>query len=127
MSASLLIIEDDEPLRRALKDRFQQEGYDVRTAIDGQEGLSSAITNHPDVIILDLFIPKIPGENVIRDLRIDPWGKTAVVFILSNLHSQELEEEMRKYNCAAYMVKAAWKLEDIVRKIKEACPPHPKP
>jgi DNA-binding response OmpR family regulator len=58
----ILIVEDDPALLRGLKDNFQAEGYQVRTAIDGQRGLAAILQDPPDVVLLDLMLPKIRGH-----------------------------------------------------------------
>lgn len=66
---SILIIEDDEAMRRGLTDNFTFDGYDVNTAIDGQKGLHAALNTSPDIIILDIMLPKINGYEICRRIR----------------------------------------------------------
>ncbi len=66
---TILIIEDDPTLLRGLKDNFEFKGYSVLTAADGEEGLNSALNNKPDLIILDIMLPKINGYEICRLLR----------------------------------------------------------
>jgi DNA-binding response OmpR family regulator len=68
-SARILIIEDDLALRRGLKDNFQSEGYDVRTANDGEEGLKTLLGDPPDLLLLDLMLPKVNGYEICRAAR----------------------------------------------------------
>ena len=65
----ILIVEDDPALLRGLKDNFQAEGYQVRTAIDGQRGLAAILQDPPDVVLLDLMLPKINGYEICRAAR----------------------------------------------------------
>ena len=69
MTASVLIIEDDSTLLRGLKDNFTAQGYQVRTARDGQEGLNAALQQNPDLILLDIMLPRMNGYEVCRSLR----------------------------------------------------------
>lgn len=70
MSAlSILIIEDDSTLMRGLKDNFLAQGYDVRAARDGQEGLNAILKSPPDLVLLDLMLPKINGYEICRLVR----------------------------------------------------------
>jgi DNA-binding response OmpR family regulator len=69
MNAHILIIEDDPTLLRGLKDNFEFEGYRVQTAADGDTGLKHALALHPDLIVLDLMLPKINGYEICRFLR----------------------------------------------------------
>jgi DNA-binding response OmpR family regulator len=68
-SATLLIIEDDQTLLRGLKDNFEAQGYVVRTAADGQKGLDSLLTNPPDLVLLDIMLPKVHGYEICRVAR----------------------------------------------------------
>jgi DNA-binding response OmpR family regulator len=67
--ASVLIIEDDPALLRGLKDNFEAQDYRVQTARDGREGLSAALTNPPDLLLLDLMLPKMNGYEICRSIR----------------------------------------------------------
>jgi DNA-binding response OmpR family regulator len=69
MNHTVLIIEDDPTMLRGLKDNFEFEGYRVHTAADGDEGLKRALTLQPDLIVLDLMLPKVNGYEVCRFLR----------------------------------------------------------
>ena len=68
-SKSILIIEDDAALLRGLKDNFETEGYDVRTANDGQKGLDSLFKAPPSLLLLDLMLPKVNGYEICRQAR----------------------------------------------------------
>jgi DNA-binding response OmpR family regulator len=65
----ILIIEDNPAMLRGLEDNFELKGYRVKTAIDGEQGLSAALAEKPDLIILDLLLPKINGYEVCRLIR----------------------------------------------------------
>ncbi len=115
----LLIIEDEINLLTLLRDEFVKEGLDVLTAIDGVTGLSLALTKHPDLILLDLILPKKDGMSVLRELRQDSWGMDVPVIILSNLSEAEKISEASEKEVFDYLVKADWKLEDVIKKVKD--------
>jgi DNA-binding response OmpR family regulator len=69
MSASVLIIEDDPALLRGLRDNFESQGYQVQVARDGREGISAALANPPDLLLLDIMLPKINGYEICRAIR----------------------------------------------------------
>ena len=73
------VVEDDEPLLSVLSERFREEGYNVINAITGEEGLKLALKNKPDLILLDIVMPKMDGIAMLKKLRKDPWGKNANV------------------------------------------------
>lgn len=114
-----MIIEDEAPLRSALRDKFIFEGFAVLEAKNGEEGLEISLRNHPDLILLDIVMPRMDGMTMLKKLREDAWGAEAKVIILTNLSdSAKISEAMsqKSYN---YLVKSDWKLEDVVIKARE--------
>lgn len=83
---SVLIIEDDQILRDMYSDKFQANDFLVSTAEDGAEGLKKAIELKPDLLLLDIAMPKMDGTSVMEKLRVDPWGKNVPIIILTNLN-----------------------------------------
>lgn len=82
----ILIIEDEEPMRRVLKDTLEQEGFIVFESGDGKAGLEEAHLKRPDLILLDILMPKMDGMTVLKQLRKEEWGKGVPVVILTNLN-----------------------------------------
>ncbi len=116
---TLLIVEDESSLRMALHDKFLREGYAVSEARDGEEGLTAALREHPDMILLDIIMPKMDGMTVLKKLREDAWGKNARVVILTNLgDSKKIETSLAQGVCE-YLVKTDCKIEDIALKVNE--------
>lgn len=71
---SILIVDDEPALLAALVDKFTRAGYSVTVAEDGQQGLNSALKNHPDLILLDIIMPVMDGLTMLAKLRRDGWG-----------------------------------------------------
>jgi len=115
----LLIVEDEVSLAKLLQQEFFKEGFDVLVAYDGVVGLSLALENKPDIILLDLLLPKMDGLSLLRELRKDPWGLDVPVIILSNLSDAEKISEAASKEVFDYLVKADWKLEDVIKKVKD--------
>ena len=115
----ILIVEDDRSLRNILKDKVGSEGFSVFTANDGQEGLALAIKEKPDLILLDVIMPKMSGIEMLQKLRETVWGKTVPVLLLSNDDDPEHIKETLKDNATDYLIKSDWELEDVVKKMKE--------
>lgn len=115
---SVLITEDDEPIRRALVDKFTKEGYEALGAEDGEKGLAMALDQHPMVILLDLLMPRMDGMTMLKRLREDEWGKDVPVIILSNSSSGDDVGEALKYGVYDFLVKTDWRLEDVVERVK---------
>lgn len=114
----ILIVEDETPLRNVLKDKVSQEGFWALTAKDGEEGLRLAIAEKPDLILLDLLMPKFDGLKMLKTLRADSWGKDVPVYILTNVNqSKEISEAMNN-KISKYIVKSDWTLEDIMDDIR---------
>lgn len=115
---TILVVEDEEPVLTALVDKFSREGFLLSQAKDGEEGLALALKNHPDLILLDILMPKMDGIALLKKLREDKWGKNVPVFLLTNLSELEKISEAVKIGISGYLVKSDWKLEDIVKKVK---------
>lgn len=114
----ILIVEDEEAELRALKDKFQGEGFECLEAKDGREGLRVAVTSHPDLILLDLILPEMDGITMLKKLREDEWGKDVPVIILTNLSDDKTITEAIRSGIYSYLVKTDWRLEDVVKKVK---------
>jgi len=117
---TILIIEDELPMLKALSDKFSREGFEILEAKDGEEGLKAALEKKPDLIILDIFMPVMDGKMMLEKLRVDEWGKTVPVIILTNLNPDDKTlDELMKSGPSYYFVKSKWKLEELVEKVKK--------
>lgn len=114
----ILTVEDDKIIGTALFENLKNEGFEVIRANDGETGLSTALREHPDLILLDILLPKMDGLSVLTKLRADSWGKTVPVIVLSNL-SEPSDVAATIDTVNEYLVKVDWKIEDIVKRIKE--------
>ena len=118
----ILIVEDEKILADTLRERLEKENFIVLNAYDGLEGFELAIKEHPDLILIDILIPKIDGIAMIKKLSKDSWGKNAKIIILSNLNGSinpvtgdvfaELDPDYK------YLTKSNVSLEKIVSEIK---------
>ncbi|MDP2656072.1 MAG: response regulator [bacterium] len=115
----VLIVEDEAQLRHALRDRLMREGFNVLEANNGQEGLTAALVEHPDMILLDIIMPIMDGITMLTKLRENAWGKNARVIILTNLSDNEKVAEAMENGSFDYLVKSDWKLEEIIEMIHE--------
>lgn len=116
---SVLIVEDEIALRTILKEKFYNEGFNVFEAQNGEEGLGVALIKHPDIILLDIVMPKMDGNTMLKKLREDSWGNTASVMILTNLDSLTNIAKTVENNAFEYFVKSDIKIEDLVSRVKE--------
>jgi len=120
----VLVIDDEEGLRKALKIKLTDEGYDVSVAADGKSGLEKALSDHPDLILLDVMMPKMTGQEVIAELQKDSWGKNVSVLFLTNVSdpiqvAQIGEQSVGNSTIFDYMVKSDWSLDDIAERVKQ--------
>lgn len=116
----ILIVEDELAILRATSDRLAEEGYEMLEAKDGADGLEQALKEHPDLILLDILMPKMDGVQVMKRLREDAWGEKVPVILLTKLDLDDKKlREVVQYSAAYYLVKRDWSLEDVVEKVKE--------
>lgn len=116
----ILIVEDEEAMLGAISDALLNQYFTTLTARDGEEGLRIALEKHPDLILLDILMPKMDGMNMLRKLRLDEWGRIVPVIILTNVdpNANSLIDSVLQNEPAYYLIKSEVKLEGIVEKIK---------
>lgn len=118
--SKILIVEDDTSLLRAYMEKLTREGFEVQAAEDGESGLDLALKEHPDLILLDIILPKMSGMDVMKMLRADEWGNKVPVIVLTNLEADsERVREITRGEPAYYLVKLNYTIADVVAKIKE--------
>lgn len=118
MEKHILVIEDEVDLREAMMDALNEEGYQVTGAENGQVGLEVAFREHPDMILLDLMMPVMDGQEMFRKLREDEWGRNANVVILTamdDVNNIGLAHEAKPLD---YFIKAHHSLDDLVKQIR---------
>lgn len=115
----ILIVEDEQSLRRAMAEKLTKEKFKALTAADGQEGLEIALKEKPDLILLDILMPVMDGIAMLKKLRQDSWGASVAVIMLTNLSEAEKTAEALDYGVHDYLVKSDWKMGDIILKIRE--------
>lgn len=118
----ILFIEDEAALQRAATQVLVEQGYQVLSALDGEIGLRLAKEELPDLILLDLILPKKDGFSVLKELKQDPSTQHIPVAILTNLEGHEDVEQALELGATTYLVKTNYKLEEVVEKIKSLLP-----
>ena len=114
----ILIIDDESDLLDALKAGLEQEGFIVYGAKNGEEGLALALIKKPDLILLDMLMPKKDGLTVLKELREDEWGKTVVVIVMTVLDDLEKVAQVVEAGVDEYIIKSSVSLGAIVEKVK---------
>ncbi|MBI2613997.1 MAG: response regulator [Candidatus Levybacteria bacterium] len=117
----ILVVEDEESMLHAVSDYLINQEFATLLARDGEEGLATALKEHPDLILLDILMPKMDGMIMLQKLREDEWGKKAPVIILTNVtpNANSVINSVLQNEPAYYLVKSDVKLEGILDKIKE--------
>ena len=117
----ILIIEDEEAMQGVISKALENQGFTVLSANNGEEGLSVSLKEHPDLILLDILMPKMDGMVMLQKLRLDEWGKAVPVIILTNLspNTSSMINSVLENEPAYYLIKSDVKLEGIIEKAKE--------
>lgn len=119
MNKKMLVVEDNESLCNVMADTFTDEGFDVKKARDGEAGLEMAKEWKPDIILLDLLMPKKDGIQFLQELREEPEGDKVLVIALTNSDSSEHVFNLMNLGVTDYLIKSDWELSDLVKKVKE--------
>jgi len=115
----ILIIEDESALQKTLGENLSQEGYQIVSALDGEIGLKLVRSESPDLVLLDLILPKLHGFDVLKKIRENLATKEIPVIILTNLESIQEVERAIELGATTYLVKANYSLEELSAKIKQ--------
>ena len=116
----ILIIEDESALQKTLGDSLSQQGYQPISALDGEIGLKLAQSKNPDLILLDLILPKMHGFDVLKKLKDNEETKAIPIIVLTNLEGIGDIDKALELGATTYLVKAQYTLEEVVEKIKKA-------
>ena len=116
---TILLVEDEPTLQKTLSLALAQEGYDVKSALDGEIGLRLAKETKPDIILLDLILPKMDGFEVLDELKKDEALKDVPVIVLTNLESTPDIERALALGATNYLVKTNYDLKDVIEKVKD--------
>ncbi len=113
------IIDDDANLREIYLMKFNQEGFDVSLAVDGEEGMKSIREKRPDIILLDLQMPVKNGVEVLQELAADSELSTIPVIILTNIDNEDAFREVGKFETRFYLIKSLTTPQKAVDYVKE--------
>lgn len=116
---TILFIEDESMLQKTFQDLLTQEGYSILSALDGEIGFSMAKEKKPDLILLDLILPRMDGFEVLKALKEDEVTKGIPVIVLTNLESVQDIERALELGATTYLVKANYTLDEVLEKIRQ--------
>lgn len=115
----IAIVEDDQVISQMYRIKFESENYDVETASNGKLGLELIENMKPDIVLLDIMMPEMNGDEMLAKLRQEEWGKNQKVIILTNVGEQEIPEKIRKLDVNAIILKADMTPSEVVKLVKE--------
>lgn len=115
----VLIVEDDTFLVNIYETKFTHEGFDVTVALDGESGLKVALKKKPNIILLDILLPKLDGFAVLKKLKENSETKDIPVILLTNLSQKDDVEKGLKEGANDYLIKAHFMPSETVTKVKE--------
>lgn len=119
MAAKIAIIEDDVAISQMYRMKFEAEGYQVETAENGKLGLELLETMKPEIILLDLMMPEMNGNEMLKRLRETDWGKNIKVIILTNMGEQEAPASLKGLGIEAFIVKAEMTPRQVAELVKK--------
>ena len=115
----IAIIEDDQAIAEMYRLKFQAEGYDIEVAEDGSVGLKLIEQMNPDIILLDIMMPVMNGDEMLAKLRNSTFGKDVKVIILTNMGEQEAPASLKKLGVSAFIVKAEMTPRQVAELVKQ--------
>jgi DNA-binding response OmpR family regulator len=119
----IVIVEDNVALADIYKTRLEMIGYHCFAAYDGQEALQIIQAERPNLVLLDLMVPKIAGDQILATMRANDWGKDIKVFIISNLNEADAPAGLRALGIEGYVVKANLSNDDLDRLVDNILKP----
>ncbi len=117
---TILFVEDETNLQKTMGNILKEEGFEYLEASDGEEGLKKAKEEHPDLILLDVILPRKDGFEVLKELKSNEDTSDIPVIVLTNLESVQDVQKALDLGANSYLVKANYRLEDVLSKIKQA-------
>ncbi len=124
---SILLVDDDLTLREMYSERLKAEGFVVDTAKDGEEALQKATDSHPNIVLLDIMMPKINGLDVLKRLKNQPETKDIPVIVLTALIQDREKMESITHGADDYIVKSEIMPGEVIQKVKDLLAKAPAP
>ncbi len=119
MAFKVAIIEDDQTISQMYRFKFEAEGYKVETAENGKLGLELIQSLKPDIVLLDLMMPEMTGDQVLQEMRKSSWGKDIKVIILTNMGEQEIPDSVKSMGVTAVVLKANMTPRQVFELVKK--------
>ena len=116
----IAIVEDDPVISQMYRMKFEADGFEVQLADNGKKGVALVEHFAPDILLLDLQMPEMSGDEALTAIRKQPWGKDIPVIILTNLGEEEAPKTIRGLGIHSYIVKAELTPRQVVQRVKDA-------
>jgi DNA-binding response OmpR family regulator len=123
MPKVVLVIEDDHVISRMYRLKFEAEGFTVEIAENGERGLTLIKNTQPDIVLLDIMMPTMSGDEMLERLRATPWGKEVKVIMLTNMGEQEIPTRFKELGVIGIIQKVEMtprQVADLVKKKLES-------
>ena len=114
----IAIVEDDHAISQMYRIKFEAEGFEVETAENGKLGLELTEKMRPDIILLDLMMPEMTGDEMLQALRKTDWGKDIRVIILTNMGEQEAPPILKELGVKRFILKAEMTPRQVAEMVK---------
>src|SRR3989338_124185 len=118
--SKILFVEDEQALQKTLGDLLSGEGYNVISAFDGETGLKMVKSEKPDLVLLDLILPKMHGFDVLKQVKEDSETQDIPLIVLTNLEGMGDVEKALELGATTYLVKANYSLDEVLAKVRKA-------
>lgn len=117
--SKIAIIEDDSAISQMYRIKFEAEGYQVETAENGKLGLALIEEMKPDIVLLDLMMPEMTGDEMLAKLRATDWGKDIKVIVLTSMGKSEIPESMKELGVLSCILKANMTPRQVAELVKQ--------
>ena len=115
----IAIIEDDQTISQMYRMKFEADGFEVQLADNGRRGVDLVKSFRPDIVLLDLQMPEMNGDEALTEIRGNEWGKDIPVIILTNMGEEESPKSLENLQVKSYIVKADLTPSQVVSRVKE--------
>lgn len=119
MAKKILLVEDEEIMLSLLEKRLKEEGYDIRIARDGQAGLSMMREEKPDLVLLDIIMPRMSGFEVLENMRADVALRDILVIIISNSGQPVEIDRAQVLGVKDWLIKTEFDTKEVVEKVRK--------
>jgi len=119
MAKKILLIEDEKIMINLLEKKLTQEGYDVRVAVNGEEGLKAMREEKPDIVLLDIIMPKLGGFEVMEEMGKDPVLKEIPIVIISNSGQPVELDKAKELGAKDWLIKTEFDPQEVVEKVEK--------